>query len=58
MGTHIKSKNSVLFYNLTMKKIIKIFKSIKINDVIIYLILLIIFFNWNAIEEIIKSIYK
>jgi hypothetical protein len=39
-------------------KIIKIFKSIKIRDVIIYLILLLIFFNWDAIEKIIKSIYK
>jgi hypothetical protein len=37
---------------------IEIYKSIKIMDVILYLILLLIFFNWNAIEEIIKSIYK
>ena len=40
------------------KEFIKIYKSIKITDVILYLILLFIFFNWNAIEETIKLICK
>jgi hypothetical protein len=40
------------------KEFIKIYQSIKITDVILYFILLFIFFNWNAIEETIKLIFK
>lgn len=40
------------------KEFIRIYQSIKITDVILYVILLFIFLNWNAIEETIKLIYK